>query len=92
MTTCKDCVAKVLGACRGDYCESERVGLTEQAQRAAKQGGHTLSAFVKEKKSPVWHAHCLHCGREVTYTLDPEPGSPAICGDLIDTDCTAGPK
>jgi hypothetical protein len=92
MTTCKDCVAAVLGVCRGDYCEPERVGLIEQAERLAEQGGHTLTSFEKERRHPIWHAHCEHCGREIVYTLDPEPGSPTIYGDLLDTDCTHAPE
>ncbi len=87
MTTCEDCVARVLGACRGDFCDMERVGLTEQTQRAAESGGHTLSSFKKTAGRPVWTASCTRCGRDIAYTLDPEPGAPAIYGSMLDAAC-----
>ena len=87
MTTCEDCVAQLLGACRGDYCRPEHVGLMENVERNAAANGHTLSEFVQERGRPVWHAHCERCGLEVAYTIDPEPGSPAIFGPLLDAPC-----
>jgi hypothetical protein len=87
MTSCKDCTAHLLGACRGDYCEPERLSLAEMAQRSAEAGGHALTAFNKESGRPMWHATCSRCGLEVSYTLDPEPDTPALFGPLLDTPC-----
>jgi len=88
MTTCRNCVAQLLGACDGDYCHAERVGLIEQVERLAADRGHTLSPFEKTKGHPLWTAHCEVCGLQVMYTLDPEPGVMAIHGDLIESDCS----
>jgi hypothetical protein len=87
MSSCKDCVAHLLGACDGDYCAPERVSLQENAAYLAAQGGHTLSDFVQDKGRPLWRAHCQHCGLEIACTLDPEPGHPDIFGPLLDTPC-----
>jgi hypothetical protein len=87
MTTCKECVALLLGACRGDFCEPERMGLAEMVERLAAEGGHTLASFRKEPGRPLWHVACRRCALEASYTLDPEPGMPAISGPLLDTPC-----
>jgi hypothetical protein len=89
MTTCKECVALLLGACDGDFCAAERIALAESVERAAARGGHDLSPFVKERGRPMWHTTCTHCGLTASYTLDPEPGTPAIFGSLLDTPCVA---
>ncbi|MBN1248251.1 MAG: hypothetical protein JXC32_11375 [Anaerolineae bacterium] len=91
MTTCKDCVAKLLGACHGDFCRAERVGLEEEVARLAAATGHTLSELVQDRGRPVWRARCRYCGREIAYTLDPEPGEPVIFGPLLDATCEHAP-
>lgn len=91
MTTCRDCVAKLLGACSGDFCRAERVGLEEEVARIAAAGGHTLSELVQDKGRPLWRAHCRDCGLEIGYTLDPEPGQPMVFGPLVDATCERTP-
>ncbi len=88
MTTCKDCVARVFGVCQGDFCDMERVGLVEEVERQAEALGHLLGPYVKEKQRPIWHVQCQTCSLEATYTLDPEPGTPAISGTLLETPCS----
>jgi hypothetical protein len=89
---CKDCVARVFGACRGDFCEPERIAICELAERKAEERGHVLGPFEKSKKYPIWQAHCERCGRPVSYTLDPGAGEPAIYGEAIETDCEESPE
>ncbi len=89
MTTCKDCVAKLFGACHEEYCEMEQVGLREEAQRRAVARGHALLPFSRVDQRPLWHAQCERCGLEVFFTLDPDPNQLAIFGALLDADCTA---
>jgi hypothetical protein len=89
MTSCKECVAHLLGACRGDFCEPERVSLAEMVRRIAEENGHLLTAFERESGRPTWHVACSRCGLEASYTLDPEPGTPAIVGAVLDTPCVA---
>ncbi len=84
---CKDCVARIFGVCRGDFCAPERVGLCEQAERQAQAHGHVLAPFEKEEELPIWYARCIHCGRTVAYTLDPGPGESAVYGDALEVDC-----
>lgn len=87
MTTCSGCVAKLLGACRGDYCAAERVGIEEEVTRRAVANGHRLGPFVQERRRPLWRAHCERCGLEAAYTIDPEPGDPAEFGAALDQPC-----
>jgi hypothetical protein len=88
MTTCKECVARMLGACHGDFCDMERTGLIEQVERVALDGGHVLGPFEKARGRPMWRAVCTHCGLAITYTLDPDPGGSAIYGPLLYSSCT----
>jgi len=85
---CKDCVARVFGACRGEFCQAERVGLHELAEREAQQRGHELGPFEKVKNYPIWKARCERCGREIAYTLDPGPDEQSIYGHALDGTCS----
>ncbi|MGD1993915.1 MAG: hypothetical protein PVI59_12040 [Anaerolineae bacterium] len=85
--SCKECVVKIFGACRGDYCGAERRGLEERAQREVARRGHAVKTFEKVNRYPVWKARCERCGREVVYTLDREPGEPPFSGEALDADC-----
>jgi len=87
MSICKDCVASLLGACREEYCYTERSALVERARRAADQRGHELAEFTKMGKRPVWRARCTRCGQRVTITIDPEPGQSPISGKAVSADC-----
>jgi hypothetical protein len=85
--SCKDCVVRIFGACRGEYCQPERIGLSEQAEREAAARGHVLGSFKKMRHYPIWQARCKQCGRIVAYTLDPAPGEPAIYGEALTVTC-----
>lgn len=87
MGKCRDCVASLLGVCRGDFCYTERVALVERTRRAAAQLGHKLGPFSKVEKQPVWEARCKHCGHRATITIDPQPGQPAMYGRAVTTAC-----
>ena len=89
MTRCRDCVASLLGACRGEFCYTERAALAERARYTADQLGHELTEFTKIEKRPAWRARCTHCGLQATITIDPEPGQPPISGDAASIDCRA---
>ena len=84
---CKDCVVKIFGACRGEFCLPERRGLEEQAQREALARGHTVSTFEKVAGQPVWRGRCERCGMTVAYVLDPEPGESPVSGEALDRSC-----
>jgi hypothetical protein len=85
---CKDCVVKVFGVCRGEYCQAERRGLEERAQRELKKRGHVMESFEKVKRNPIWKAQCEQCGLEVAYILDRESGEPVFSGEAFETVCT----
>lgn len=89
MGRCKDCVASLLGVCRGDFCYTERMSLEERAQRTARQLGHNLDDFAKLERQPIWSSQCKRCGLRVTITVDPEPGQPDISGDAVSVTCSA---
>lgn len=89
MGRCKDCVASLLGVCRGDFCYTERVFLEERAQRTATQLGHDLDDFAKIERQPIWSSQCKRCWLRVTITVDPEPGQPDISGDAVSVTCSA---
>ena len=87
MGGCRECAVGLLGACREDYCRSEREPLIEDASGLAAAHGHALSDFVKVSHRPVWQAHCLCCGRLVKINLDPVPNEPDVGGEACETDC-----
>lgn len=87
MAECRHCVAHLLGACRGDFCYTERVTLAERARRRAAQLGHELGPFGKVERRPTWEARCKHCGHRAIITVDPEPGQRAMCGKALDAAC-----
>jgi len=89
MSICKDCVASLLGACREEYCYTERATLVERARDATGQLGHVLTEFTKIEKQPVWRARCTHCGLQVTITIDPGPDELPISGKAVDARCPA---
>ena len=84
---CRDCVVKIFGACRGEYCRPERRGLEEHAQREVGKLGHLVTSFEKVKRLAVWKAQCERCGMEVNYTLDREPGEHPFSGSALATAC-----
>ncbi len=87
MGKCRDCVASLLGVCRGDFCYAERVTLVERARRRAARLGHELGAFDKVTGRPTWEARCEHCGRRAVITIDPEPSQPALHGRALGATC-----
>lgn len=89
MSKCKDCVASLLGVCRGDFCLPERTALVERASRIADGLGHSLAEFSKVEGQPVWETRCERCGLHAVIGLDPEPGHPAITGGALTDDCLA---
>jgi len=90
MERCRDCVADLLGACRGEFCRIEREALIEEAERRARQHGHILGEFVKQEGCPVWQAQCIHCGQPVAICIDPRPGEEDIEGEAIFFKCPVG--
>lgn len=84
---CRDCVGRLLMACRGDLCRTERLCLIEEVNRRAIQLRHHLSDFVKVKGHPVWRAECSRCGRAALITIDPEPGQPMVHGEATVVAC-----
>lgn len=87
MAECRDCVARLLGVCRGDFCYTERVTLVERARRRAAQFGHELGPFTKVARRPTWEARCERCAECAVITIDPEPGQPAMSGKVLRTPC-----
>ena len=84
---CRDCVGRLLGACRGDACRVERRCLIEEAEARAAQLDHTLSRFVKLKDRPIWSARCTRCGRRAVIQIDPELHEPMVFGDATRVSC-----
>jgi len=90
MGPCQDCVASLLGVCRGDFCQAERTALVERAERAAAQLDHDLGAFDKVDGQPRWRSECRNCGLVVAISIDPEPGQPAMWGKALSASCAHG--
>lgn len=88
MKKCKGCTAALFGPCH-DYCQAEREGLIEEAQRLATQGGHILGAFEHVEGYALWVARCAQCGRTAVVGLDPEPGQQALSGEALEKGCGA---
>ena len=90
MGTCRDCVASLLGVCRGDFCQAERTALVKRAERAVAPLDHELGDFEKVDGQPKWRSKCRYCGLWVAITIDPEPGQPAIWGKALSDSCARG--
>ena len=89
MPVCKDCVIGLFHACHNEeYCRQEKSALIEQAQEAAKNEGHSLAKFTKQRKVAVWRAECVRCGRVATVCLSPSRGEPDVHGEAVTGICT----
>ena len=88
MPVCKDCVIGLFHACHNEeYCRQEKSALIEQVQEAARNEGHSLAKFAKQREVAVWRAQCVRCGRVANVSLSPSPGEPDMHGEAVTGVC-----